>query len=200
MFRIGITGGIGSGKTTVCSVWERMGARVVYADSLAKTLMVKDADLRKEITREFGEEVYRADGSLDRSKLSRIAFEEGRAEELNRLVHPVVFRELDRLAEEARMENIPVMVREAALLLDKGRPENVDAVILVTAPEADRIKRVVERDQSDEKQVRDRIRQQKKESELRPLADLVIENNGSKEELEKKAEVIYKELTALQAG
>lgn len=197
MLRIGVTGGIGSGKTTVCSVWERMGARVVYADALAKSLMVKDENLRKQITDAFGEEIYRADGTLDRYKLSRMAFEQERAEELNQLVHPVVYRELDRIAEQAFADGVKLVAFEAALLLDKGRPDNIDAVVLVTAPESERIERVVQRDQTSEKQVRERMQQQKLESDMRADTDLIIENNGTKEALEKKAEIIYKELIQL---
>jgi len=200
MIRIGITGGIGSGKTTVSSVWERMGARVVYADALAKSLMVRDKELRSQIVEAFGEDAYKPDGTLDRKKLSKMAFEEGKVSELNRLVHPVVYRELEKLEQEAEKEGVAMFVREAALLLDNGRPENLDAVILVTAPEEQRIERVMQRDQADEKHVRDRINKQKDFSELSSLADLVITNDESKEKLEKKAEIIYKELIALEAG
>ncbi len=197
MIRIGITGGIGSGKTTVCSVWERMGARVVYADALAKTLMVRNPGLREQIVDAFGQKVYDADGTLNRSYLAQKAFEEGRVEELNRMVHPIVYRELEKLEEEARSEGLPMFVREAALLLDDGRPDNLEAVIMVTAPEEERIERVVQRDQTDEQRVRERIAKQKDFSELEPLADLIIINDGNKEQLEKKAEVIYLELTEL---
>lgn len=196
MIRIGITGGIGSGKTTVCSVWERMGARVIYADALAKSLMVEDPDLREQLIEEFGEGVYHPDGSLNRDKLAHQAFEEGRVEKLNQMVHPVVYRELEKLEDQARKEGIDVFVRESALLLDQGRPENVDAVIIVTAPEKDRIERVVQRDQNDEQQVRERIRNQKDFSQLTEWADLVIDNSESKEKLEKKAEAIYRELAS----
>ncbi|MDG5766635.1 dephospho-CoA kinase [Balneolales bacterium ANBcel1] len=197
MLRIGITGGIGSGKTTVCRVWERLGAHVIYADDLAKSLMVNDPELKQQLVEAFGEEVYLEDGSLDRHRLSVKAFGEGRVEELNRLVHPVVCREIDRIEEEARKEGTTIAVREAALLLDKGRPEVLDAVILVTAPEEERIRRVSKRDQSDEKQVRERMQRQKLESDMRPYADLVIENNGSRELLEEKADVIFRELEPL---
>jgi len=197
MLRIGVTGGIGSGKTTVCSVWERMGARVVYADALAKSLMVKDENLRKQITDAFGEEIYRADGTLDRYKLSRMAFEQERAEELNQLVHPVVYRELDRIAEQAFADGVKLVAFEAALLLDKGRPDNIDAVVLVAAPESERIERVVQRDQTSEKKVRERMQQQKLESDMRADTELIIENDGTKEALEKKADIIYKELIQL---
>ncbi len=197
MLRIGVTGGIGSGKTTVCSVWERMGARVVYADALAKSLMVKDENLRKQITDAFGEEIYRADGTLDRYKLSRMAFEQERADELNQLVHPVVYRELDRIAEQALADGVKLVAFEAALLLDKGRPDNIDAVVLVAAPESERIERVVQRDQTSEKKVRERMQQQKLESDMRADTELIIENDGTKEALEKKADIIYKELIQL---
>ena len=196
MIRIGVTGGIGSGKTTVCSVWERMGARVIYADALARSLMTSDESLRDQIIQKFGKDAYHPDGTLQRKKLSQIAFEQGRVEELNKLVHPVVYRELERLENEARNDGEEAFVRESALLLDHGRPENLDAVVVVSAPEEKRIERVTQRDQSDPEQVRERIRQQKDFSQLEPLADLVIENNESKELLEKKAELIYKELRA----
>ena len=194
MIRIGVTGGIGSGKTTLCSVWERLGARVVYADALAKSLMTSDTELREQIMSTFGEDAYHPDGSLQRKVLARIAFEEGRVEELNDLVHPVVYRKLEELEKKAKEEGVPVFVCESALLLDRGRPDNLDAVIMISAPEDIRVERVTQRDQSDPEQVQERIRKQKDFSQLAPLADIIVSNDDTKELLEKKAEVIYNEL------
>ncbi|MEX0679982.1 MAG: dephospho-CoA kinase [Balneolales bacterium] len=197
MIQIGITGGIGSGKTTVCSIWERLGARVVYADALAKSLMVENKELHNDIIKVFGEQTFNNDGSLNRSWLAKEAFEGKRVKELNRLVHPWVYQELEKLKKKAEKEGIEIFVRESALLLDNGRPDDIDAVILLKAPESKRIEWVVQRDLGDEAHVRERIQNQQDYSRLEPLADIVLENDDSKEKLEKKAEIIFRELTAV---
>lgn len=191
MITVGITGGIGSGKTTVCRHWEKRGARIVYADDLAKELMVNQPELVREIREEFGDEAYRQDGSLDRAYLAQQAFQGGKVERLNRLVHPVVHRETERLKEQARKEGIDIWGREAALLLQKGRPENLDYILLVMADEQIRINRVVKRDQNAPEDVEARIKKQQNFSELTGLADFIIENNSDKKDLLKKADELF---------
>jgi len=194
MVRVGITGGIGSGKSTVCKIWDEMGAFVLYADDLAKKIMTDDPEVKEQIVKHFGDQAYDEKGNLNRPYLADKAFREGMADVLNRIVHPAVYKESAKIAKKAEKKGYPVFVKEAALLLKNGRPENLDYVVIVTGTEEKRIKRVVKRDDVDEKKVSDRIRNQQDFKELIHLADYVIDNNGSLDELHAKAKEIYREI------
>lgn len=194
MIKVGVTGGIGSGKTTLCKEWEKLGAHVVYADDLAKQLMINNEELVNKIKTTFGEESYFADGSLNRSFLAEQAFEKGRVKELNNLVHPVLWKEVDKLAEEQEKQGTEVFVKEAAILLQHGRPENLDYVVLVLADEKKRIERVVKRDQSKEEAVLSRIQKQQDFKSLIHFSDFQITNDGSLEELKEKSQSLFERI------
>ncbi|MBR9916535.1 dephospho-CoA kinase [bacterium] len=194
MIRVGVTGGIGSGKTTLCKEWERLGAFVVYADDLAKELMVTDEELVKKIKSVFGDEAYHEDGSLNRYYLAQEAFEKGRVSELNRLVHPVLWDKVEEISTQKEREGVDVFVKEAAILLQHGRPEDLDYVVLVEADEQQRTERVVERDNSDRKKVEGRVSAQQDFSTLRDLADFVVTNDEGVTELNEKAGSLLKEI------
>ncbi len=191
MIRIGITGGIGSGKTTLCKEWEKRGAFVVLADDIAKELMISDEQLIQQIKDTFGDEAYNPDGSLNRAFLAEEAFAKNRVEELNALVHPVVWKHIDELALIKEREGVKVFVKEAALLLKNGRPKNVDRVVILLADEQQRIERVLHRDGAKESQVKDRINKQNSFDELTHLADYVIKNDGTLDDLKIKASELY---------
>ena len=191
MIRVGVTGGIGSGKSTLCHEWEKLGAFVVYADDIAKELMVSDPKLIEEIMETFGEASYHSDGSLNRAHLAKEAFEKNRVEELNALVHPALWQHIDELAEAKEKEGIDIFVKEAALLLKNGRPENIDKVVLLLADEERRIDRVVGRDHTEEQKVKERIDKQDSFEDLKHLADFVITNDGSLSDLKQQARTIF---------
>ena len=194
MIKAGITGGIGSGKTTVCRIWESLGAKVIYADDLAKELMTHDRKLHDAIKSAFGDEAYDKKGHLNRDYLAREAFHKGRVEELNKLVHPRVKDEVKRMAAEAEEEGFRMFVEEAALLLNEGRPEHLDVVILVEAPEEERVGRVSIRDETDPEQVQTRMERQVDPKQLRIYADYIIVNDGSMEELINRSRSLYQTL------
>jgi len=194
MIRVGVTGGIGSGKTTLCKEWERLGAFVVYADDLAKKLMVEDEELVKNIKSVFGDEAYHSDEALNREYLAQEAFEKGRVSELNRLVHPVLWKKVEEISAQKEREGVDVFVKEAAILLQNGRPKDLDYVVLVEADEQQRTERVVERDNSDRKKVEGRISAQQDFSTLRDLADFVVTNDEGVTELKEKAGSLLKEI------
>ncbi|MEP0004867.1 MAG: dephospho-CoA kinase [Balneola sp.] len=194
MIRVGVTGGIGSGKTTLCKEWERLGAFVVYADDLAKKLMVEDEELVKRIISVFGDEAYLDNGILNRQFLAEEAFEKGRVAELNRLVHPLLWEKVEEISAQKEREGMDVFVKEAAILLQHGRPDDLDFVVLVEADEQQRTKRVVERDNSDRKKVEGRISAQQDFSALTDLADFVVTNDEGVTELKEKARLLLKEI------
>jgi dephospho-CoA kinase len=196
MIKVGITGGIGSGKTTFCKEWEKLGAFVLYADDFAKQLMNSDKELKKKIITAFGKQAYDESGNLDRKYLAREAFEKDRVEELNELVHPVLWERTQSLAEEKEREGYKIFAKEAAVLLNNGRPVGLDHVIILLADESARVKRTKERDGSTEKLVKDRVSKQPNFDDLIHFADFVITNNGTVEELKAKASILYKEISA----
>ena len=194
MVRVGITGGIGSGKSTVCRLWERMGAYVIYADELAKRLMTTDPQVVDAIRQTFGAQAYFDDGSLNRAWLSRLAFKEQRVGELNAIVHPAVYRESERLMGQAEADGYPMAVREAAILLQHGRPKDLDVVVLVLSSDTHRLERVIKRDGSSTEQVESRMNAQPKYESYLGIADIVIYNDSSLDKLEETATAVYNQL------
>lgn len=192
MVKVGITGGIGSGKSTVCNVWERLGAYVINADALAKKIMTTDELVKKEIINVFGPESYHPDGRLNRKFLAKEAFEKDRVNELNAIVHPRVPLKVASLMENAADQGYNVVVYEAALLLQNLRPDHLDHIVLVLAPEEKRTEWVKKRDEVSKEHVLERIEKQQNFDELTHLADTIIHNDGTLEELKQKAEVLYR--------
>ncbi len=192
MTTLGVTGGIGSGKTTVCGFLEEQGARVFYADIEAKRLMQADPDVRAAIVEAFGEAAYDEDGTLDRAYLAdRVFGDAERLERLNALVHPHVFEAFEAAKTRAADEGLSLLVHEAALLFEAGGDEHVDATAAVVAPAPDRIEWVVARDDVAPEEVRARMQHQLPQDELRDRADYVIENDGSLEDLRQKSVDLY---------
>ena len=170
---VGITGGIGSGKTTIARFFhEEFGIPVYYADKEAKNLM-HTQELVRPITELLGERAYK-DGNLDRAYVASKVFEDtDLLNKLNGIVHPAVGKHFIDWAEK---QNAPYVLKEAAILFENGNASDCDAVILVTAPEDMRIQRVLERDHTTVEDVRVRMNKQWSDSEKIPLADFVIEN------------------------
>jgi dephospho-CoA kinase len=191
MIVAGITGGIGSGKSTVCKEWEKLGAKIFYADDEAKRLMVSDKTVINELRRVFGDETYHKDGSLNKPHLISEAFEKGRVEELNQIVHPAVARHFRAVCKKEDSEGNKLIVKEAALLLNSGRPEEMDVVVIVVSDINKRLKRVAERDNVSTEKVRERDAKQPDFENLLHLADIVIENNGTVEELKNRSVEVY---------
>lgn len=196
MIAIGITGGIGSGKSTVARIWGELGARVVYADDLAKQLMRTDPELKLMLRKVFGENTYTKSGDLNKPHLIQEAFHKERVEELNNVVHPAVKKKIQAMILNAKQEMSKngVFAYEAAILLNKGRPEYVDKVLIVLSDDQLRKERVARRDSVDVSEVKARMTKQPDFKELTHLADFIIENNGTLEELEEKARSLYSEL------
>ncbi len=178
MLKVGVTGGIGSGKSLVCSVLERLGVPVYYADSEARNLMNKQVELRTQISALLGKEAYR-DGKLDRQYVaSRVFGKPALLEALNGLVHPALSEDFHRWAE--RQEDSPCVVEEAALLFESGAHQMLDMTVQVYAPSELRIERVMKRDGIDRTIVELRMQHQMDEDAKRVLASGVILNDNSR--------------------
>ena len=175
MLKIGITGGIGSGKTTVCRVFELLGIPVFYADAAAKEVMHTDEKLKQDIISAFGIQSYLSDGSLDRKHIANIVFkDEKELQTLNVLVHPAVFRAFDSWAIK---QKAPYIIKEAALLFESGFNKMCDYSILVKAPELIKISRVMQRDSISEVDLRLRMARQFSDDEKEKLVDFMIYND-----------------------
>lgn len=178
MLKIGITGGIGSGKTTVCKMFETLGIPIYYADDRAKAIMVSDEKLIAGIKVVFGESAYLEDGSLNRPHIAKIAFSDKlKLEQLNALVHPIV--RLDGENWFNNQINKAYALKEAALHFETGGYKLMDKMITVFAPEDVRIERVMKRDNVTKAAVKARVDKQMSDSEKVELADFVIYNDGS---------------------
>lgn len=177
---VGVTGGIGSGKSVICKIFSILGTPVYDADSRAKYLMQNDVELKSEIKKEFGGETYNESGILNSKFLANQVFSnETRLKKLNKLVHPVVRIDFEKWANSQK--GAEYIIEEAALLFETGSYKNLDSVILVTAPENLRITRVLERDKNrTENDVRQIINRQWAEERKMKLADIIIKNDGIK--------------------
>jgi dephospho-CoA kinase len=178
MLKIGITGNIGSGKTTVSKIFEVLGIPVFYADDEAKKVMVNDEILIDAIKHTFGKESYFEDGSLNRKHISNIVFKsETELAKLNAIVHPATFRAFDNWV--PKFKNAPYILKEAALMFESTSYKMCDKTIMVTAPLEMRIQRVMQRDGLSEAEVRGRDAKQFTEEKKLELADYAIKNDNS---------------------
>lgn len=176
--KIGITGGIGSGKSTICKVFASLGIPIYDADSRAKWVMNHDPSLKAGIIAAFGEESYNEKG-LNREYLGKLVFTDPeKTNKLNSLVHPTLGKDLEDWVNQ--YASSPYVVKEAALLIESGSYKQLDKLILVTAPEEVRIQRVLQRDKHRTREdVLNVIQRQMPEEEKKKYCQLVIENDGN---------------------
>lgn len=180
MLQIGITGGIGSGKTTVCKLFEGMGVPVFNADLEARAILDHDTFIKEAIRREFGKELYNSKGKLNRKAMAAIVFNnQVLLEKLNNLVHPAVGKKYEAWVEKHRDQ--PYVIKEAAILFESGSYKQLDKIVVVSAAEKERIRRVVQRDGITEREVRERMSRQLSEDERIERADYVIRNDGEQD-------------------
>lgn len=187
---IGLTGGMGSGKTTVANFFKELGIPVYIADDAAKTLMNTSVEVKSKIIGLLGEKSY-PDGILDRKYVAAQVFNsEEKLEKLNAIVHPAVANDFE---DWKKSQNSPYVIYEAAILFEKGGDEKCDAVILVTAPYEERIKRIKNRDKSSKEDIQARMKYQWSDSKKRKFADFEIKNinlDNTKDQVRKLHEII----------
>ncbi len=198
-FTLGVTGGIGSGKTLVCEMFADLGARVVHADVEAKRLMVENEDVRLEIKTAFGPESYNEDGTLNRAHLAGIVFgNDKEIARINGIIHPRMADILHAAKVRAQKDGISLLVYEAALIYESGSADRLDAVAVVHTPLEERLRRVGGRDSTTAEQVKSRMRHQLPPEELLDKADYVIINDGTIEMLKNQVRDLFDKIIPLK--
>ncbi len=194
MLKVGITGGIGSGKSTVCKILEKFGNPILYADDIAKQLLFTNDILKKRIRYEFDQDIYDQNGSIDKTKLAKlIFFDENIKTKLENIVHPYVIDFIKKEFKEFESANKhKIIFLEAALIYESGVDKLLDYVIVVTADQDKCIDRVIERDKASRDDVIGRINAQMAPKQKAEMADFVINNNGNLDSLTSNVEFIYK--------
>jgi len=193
MLKVGITGGIGSGKTTCCRIFETLGIPVYYADEGAKRLMYKNKKLKTEIKKVLGDEAYHSNGRMNKAYIGQKIFsDKSLLKKVNALVHPAVA--LDVMAWFGNIKNKPYALEEAALLIESGAYKFFDELIVVTAPINRRISWVMKRDKLSKKEVSQRLKNQLSDEERIKKANFIIANDGEIP-LIQQVYAIHKQLT-----
>jgi len=214
MLKVGLTGGIASGKSVVGEMFVALGAHLVQADHIAHELMLPGQPVYNEVVRHFGREILNPDGSLNRAKLAEVAFSSpaasaggtpasppSRIEDLNRIVHPAVIRSQEGWMEEmGRQDPHAVAIVEAALILEAGMAKRFDRLIVVTCSEEQRIMRFAARQKLDpeaaRREVSRRMAAQLPAAEKVKAADYVIDNSGSLDHTRKQVVEVWEKLRA----
>jgi len=192
ILKIGVTGGIGSGKSAVCSIFANLGIPVLYADDIAKELSTTDSVVRKKLIVILGDSAFQTDGSLNRSFIaSKIFTDKALQQKVESIIHPRVEKEIERRTKELTHAGQRIIIVEAALIFEAGLNKKLDAVIVVSADESVCISRVRKRDVVSEDAVRKRMTAQLDVKKKLEKADYIIYNNGTPEELESKVRFLY---------
>jgi len=179
MKKIGITGGIGSGKTTVCEIFKLLGVPVFHADDEAKNLQNNNLHIREFLIKLFGKHIYFSDGMLDRKKLAGLIFNDSVAlAKVNSIIHPAVRKSFLRWTDNH--QDAYYILYEAAILLESGYASDFDRTILVLADERVRIERVIRRDHISEELVKQRINNQMPEAQKIKMVDFIVENSNER--------------------
>ncbi|MBW2673804.1 MAG: dephospho-CoA kinase [Deltaproteobacteria bacterium] len=196
MIRIGLTGGIGSGKSTVAELFRKRGAHIIDLDLLAHEMEEPGGAAWEGIVDHFGREILDTGGRVDREALGRIVFRDSaKREELNHIVHPAIRDEWRRRIDDiGRGDGRAIVISDVPLLIEVGWHEEMDIVILVHVPPDVQVERIMKRNGYTEGEARDRLRSQMPLDEKIPFADFVIHNEGTPEEAEAAVEEIWKEL------
>jgi len=201
MIKIGLTGGISSGKSLVARIFTELGAHTIDADALAHELMLPGQPAYKEIAEKFGKEILNSDGTINRTRLAELAFDKRRPRiyELNRILHPGVIQKYEQWMEEiGRREPDAIVILEAALLLEAGLRKRFDRIIVVTCKPQQRIDRWARKLGGDLESARSevtrRMMAQAPEEAKIQAADYVIDNSGTEDETRRQVQSIYETL------
>mgnify|MGYP001353754101 CR=1 FL=1 len=175
MYKIGLTGGIGSGKTYIAEIFSRLEIPVFNSDIEGKKCMHKDDSVREQIINSFGKEIY-SNNKLDTGKLANIVFNNNDLlEHLNAIIHPVVIEKFNIWVSE---QNSDIVIKESAILFESGTNKGLDKIICVSAPEGMRIQRIIDRDRLTKEEILSRIKNQISQEKKEKLSDFIIQNDG----------------------
>lgn len=176
--KIGLTGGVASGKSRVAHLFIQAGIPVIDMDKLSKTLLETDKDLQKAVIQEMGSEIL-TDHVIDRGKLRKLIFSNPiKKKALESLIHPRVRKEFERLAQIEKVQGKPLVICEAALLIEGGYKDTLDRLVVVLAPEKIRLKRLMERDHIDSHLAQHMLEAQVSDEERKKAASDIINNDG----------------------
>ncbi|MFW0169243.1 dephospho-CoA kinase [Rothia sp. P4278] len=198
VIHIGLTGGIGSGKSTVAQILVKLGATLIDADAIGRDLMQPGQPVFAEVVRVFGQGVLAKNGSLDRAALASLVFaDESKREKLNSIVHPAIRVQAQRQRDKAaeKLGQSGVIVEDIPLLVETGQANRFDGVIVVEADPAERLRRLVELRGMSEADALARMNAQATDQERRALATWVIDNSGSLAETEEQVGRVYRKIT-----
>jgi dephospho-CoA kinase len=199
--KIGLTGGVACGKSTVARMFAELGVEVIDADNIVHELYRRAEPVHDELVKRFGKEILGADGEIDRRRLAALAFEGGRVQELNKIVHPAVFvRQQQWLQEVASRQPEAIAMVEAALILESGGKARYDRIVVVICLPEQKVARYAARAGIGESEARVEVERRSKaqwsDEEKARLADYVIDNSGALELTRRQVERIYTELRA----
>lgn len=201
MRRIGLTGGIGSGKSTVAQMLADRGAVIIDADAISRELMEPGSDVLDETVRAFGPAILTADGRLDRAALASVIFEnEAKRKELNSIVHPAVRSEAERQAATAQADPgfSGVLIEDIPLLVETGQVHRFDGVVVVETALAERLRRLVDQRGMSRADALARIQAQASDQERREIATWLVDNSHSLEETRRQVETVYGQILEMQ--
>lgn len=201
MKRIGLTGGIGSGKSTVAQMLADRGAVIIDADAISRELMEPGSDVLNETVRSFGSAILTAEGRLDRAALASVIFEnEAKRKELNSIVHPAVRSEAERQAATAQADPgfSGVLIEDIPLLVETGQAQRFDGVVVVETALAERLRRLVDQRGMNRADALARIQAQASDQERREIATWLVDNSHSLEETRRQVETVYGQILEMQ--
>lgn len=197
---IGVTGGIASGKSTVSRIFQRLGAEVIDADQVAREVVEKSPQVLARLVEAFGPEILQEDGSLDRRRLGTMVFgNPGALEKLNQITHPPILAELRRRIEELKVSGKFVVV-DAALLIECDFLSPLDWLVLVVADREKQVERLVNIVGLSEEEAWKRINSQLPLEEKKKFADIIIDNNGTLEDLGRQAKEVWCRMVRVTDG
>ena len=196
MLKVGLTGGLGSGKSTASKFFKSLGAFILDADSTAKKLIANNEKVKEELIKEFGTDIMDATSNVDKKKLARIAFQdEDHQQRLNYVVHPHIHMAIDQCFDKTLDEDKhELFIVDAALIYESGYDAHLDYIIVVTAQLKHRMERAMNRNTLTRDEILKRIEFQWPEKEKTSLADFVVHNDGTEDDLKNQIVELYKKL------
>ena len=195
MLKVGLTGGIGSGKSTASSILAKLGSYIFDADAEAKNILNNSKEIQKNIIEEFGSDVLDHDRLIDKKKLAKVAFQdEDHQIILNSIIHPFVFKELDKQFEKiSNQKKYASFIVDGALILESGLDQHLDSIVLIASLLKYRIERVLKRGNLSREDILRRIDLQWTDEQKAEIADHTIYNNGTEKDLEEKIKEFHEE-------